>query len=342
VSEEIVETSTFSVLYSDTISISAGDVYLAACQGSTISFYRNGTLLTSVTNSTDTSGSVFLAPTINGGAGRQTDVGLTNFLAGGFVTFSISGNAGIAGATISWSGASSGSTTADGSGNFSITGLLPGSYTITPSLTNYNFSPTSANETLGLSNISGVNFTATPQAYSISGNVGAPNALVSYTGTASGFVTADGSGNFEISGLDDGSYTITPTLANFVFSPTSQNETISGSNITGVDFTATEYFIEDWMSKLGFTDQIDLINDANYAMPYRVGAAALVKMQVTYRIYLNNTRAYGQAHYWNNPNPQWQIDMVARQSAQTEGFAAIYASAPLLPNPTQPSVYPTY
>jgi hypothetical protein len=28
---EIVETSTFSVLYSDTISISAGDVYLAAC-----------------------------------------------------------------------------------------------------------------------------------------------------------------------------------------------------------------------------------------------------------------------------------------------------------------------
>jgi hypothetical protein len=339
---EIAEYTSFTILYNnDLLSVAPGDTFLVACQGTTLSFYHNGTLLTSITNSVDASGSISLSYGINSSSGHQSDIGLTNFQAGNF-SYSISGNVGVAGATVSYTGTSSGSVVADGSGNYSIVGLLPGSYTITPSAEDYSFAPTSQNETVSDSDIAGVNFTPTQTAFSIGGNVGAPNALVSYTGTASGFVTADGSGNFEISGLDDGSYTITPTLANFVFSPTSQNETISGSNITAVDFTATEYFIEDWMSKLGFTDQIDLINDANYAMPYRVGAAALVKMQVTYRIYLNNTGAYGQAHYWNNPNPQWQIDMVARQSAQTEGFAAIYASAPLLPNPTPPFVYPTY
>jgi len=76
---------------------------------------------------------------------------------------SISGNAGVAGATVSWSGTASGSTTADGSGNYTIPNLVNGSYTITPSLTGYTFSPTSANETVNGSNITGVNFTATQQ-----------------------------------------------------------------------------------------------------------------------------------------------------------------------------------
>ena len=76
-------------------------------------------------------------------------------------THSISGNAGIAGASVAYSGTSSGSTTADGSGNYTIAGLASGSYTITPSLAGYTFSPTSANETITSSNITGVNFTAT-------------------------------------------------------------------------------------------------------------------------------------------------------------------------------------
>jgi hypothetical protein len=83
------------------------------------------------------------------------------FLANATTTFSISGNAGIAGATVSYSGTSSGSVIADGSGNYSIPGLANGSYTITPSLANYTFSPTSQNETVSGSNITGVNFTAT-------------------------------------------------------------------------------------------------------------------------------------------------------------------------------------
>jgi hypothetical protein len=81
--------------------------------------------------------------------------------AGGNVGYSISGNAGIAGATVYYSGTASGSVTADGSGNYSITGMTNGGYTITPSKTGYTFSPTSASETVSGADITGVNFTAT-------------------------------------------------------------------------------------------------------------------------------------------------------------------------------------
>jgi hypothetical protein len=73
--------------------------------------------------------------------------------------------------------------------------------------------------------------------YAISGNAGAAGAVVSYSGPVSGNVTADGSGNYSIPGLPNGSYTITPSKPGFTFSPTSQNETVNGANITGVNFT---------------------------------------------------------------------------------------------------------
>jgi hypothetical protein len=72
-------------------------------------------------------------------------------------TYEITGNAGIAGATISWSG---GSTTADSLGNFNTGPLANGSYIITPSKTGYTFSPTSASVIISGASITGVNFGA--------------------------------------------------------------------------------------------------------------------------------------------------------------------------------------
>jgi len=74
----------------------------------------------------------------------------------------------------------------------------------------------------------------------ISGNAGVAGATVSYSGTASGSVTADGSGNYVIINLANGSYTITPSKTGYTFSPTSASETVNGANITGVNFTATQ------------------------------------------------------------------------------------------------------
>ncbi len=74
---------------------------------------------------------------------------------------------------------------------------------------------------------------------SISGSAGVSGATVSYSGTASGSVTADGSGNYTIPNLLNGSYTITPSKIGYTFSPTNSNQTVNGADITGVNFTAT-------------------------------------------------------------------------------------------------------
>jgi len=76
--------------------------------------------------------------------------------------------------------------------------------------------------------------------FTISGNIGVPFGLVSYTGTVSGSVQADASGNYTIPTLGNGSsLTITPSANGVTFSPTNSSQTISGANITGVNFTAT-------------------------------------------------------------------------------------------------------
>lgn len=157
----------WSVRYEDNVILSGsgftaspGDVFTIAVVGTTIYVFHNSTQLGSVSNSSVSSGINLLA---FGGGGNVDEAQATNFVIGSAsvaTTYSISGNAGVASATVSWSGTSMGSTTADGSGNYTISGLSDGPYTITPSLAGYSFSPTSRNETVSGSNITGVNFTA--------------------------------------------------------------------------------------------------------------------------------------------------------------------------------------
>jgi plastocyanin len=79
--------------------------------------------------------------------------------------------------------------------------------------------------------------------YSISGTVtlnstGQPGVTMTLSGAGSATTTTGANGNYTFSGLANGSYTITPSLANFTFTPTSSPQTVSGANITGVNFTA--------------------------------------------------------------------------------------------------------
>jgi hypothetical protein len=74
----------------------------------------------------------------------------------------------------------------------------------------------------------------------IQGSAGVAGATVSYTGTASGSVTSDNQGVYTIQNLGAGSYTITPTLSGFTFSPSSLSKTIVASNILGANFTASD------------------------------------------------------------------------------------------------------
>ena len=159
----------------------------------------------------------------------------------GQVTPAAAGN----GATATLSGAASGRTTADSSGNFSFTNLSNGNYAITPSKTGYVFTPPSQPVAISGANVTGVNFTGAvaPATYMISGSitpasVGA-GATVTLSGSGAGVTSADANGSFSFTSLSNGTYTITPSSTTATFSPTSQSVTINGANVTGVSFTAT-------------------------------------------------------------------------------------------------------
>jgi hypothetical protein len=162
-------------------------------------------------------------------------------------TYSISGQVttstgvGISGVTIS---TGSTSTTTDTNGNYALSNLAAGSYTLTPSRSGYTFSPTSRSVSITSANVTGQNFTgtATVTTYAVSGTI------TTSTGTAisgvsvsngSSTTTTNSSGVYTFSGMANGTYTITPSLSGYTFSPTSRSVSVSGANVTGQNFTGT-------------------------------------------------------------------------------------------------------
>ena len=163
-------------------------------------------------------------------------------------TYSISGTvtgAASSGVTITLSGANTGSVVTGIGGTYAIAGLVPGSYTATPSLTGFTFSPTSTAITITSANSTGNNFVATALQvpHSISGTItalGLPlsGVNITVTGKATATATTNTSGVFNVTGLYDGDYTVTPSKSRYTFSPVSLAATVSGADLAGKDFTA--------------------------------------------------------------------------------------------------------
>jgi hypothetical protein len=149
-------------------------------------------------------------------------------------TFSISGSAGTAGATLS-TGSVSG--TSDASNNYTLGGLAAGTYNVTPSKSGCTFSPASSSVTITSANVTGVNFTATcsTPTFTISGNAGTSAATVTVGASSA---TSDASSNYSLSGFAAGSYTVTPSKSGCTFAPASASVTITSANVTA-NFTAT-------------------------------------------------------------------------------------------------------
>lgn len=72
----------------------------------------------------------------------------------------------------------------------------------------------------------------------IAGNTTQPSVTVTWSGTASGSVTSDSSGNYVIPITTAGSYTIAPSKTGYSFSPISSSQTITTADILGVNFNA--------------------------------------------------------------------------------------------------------
>jgi subtilisin family serine protease len=78
--------------------------------------------------------------------------------------------------------------------------------------------------------------------YSISGTIttstgtGISGVTVS---TGSGSATTNSSGAYTLSGLSNGTYTLTPSLSGYTFSPASRSVTVNSADVTGQDFTGS-------------------------------------------------------------------------------------------------------
>ena len=151
---------------------------------------------------------------------------------------------GVAGATVTLSGSSSATTVADANGNYTFGDLLNGSYTVTPTLAGYTFTPASQIVTINGANQAGINFTAQPTVptWSISGTIspvaGGSGATVSLSGSSTATTVADANGNYTFTGLANGSYTVKPSLTGYTFTPASQGVTINGASQAAINFTA--------------------------------------------------------------------------------------------------------
>jgi inhibitor of cysteine peptidase len=182
----------------------------------------------------------FLLALFGCGSSGGGDVDATNP-----TTYSITGqitsnSTGLAGVTVLLSGASTAETTTDSGGNYSFTGHSNGNYTVTPSLSEYTFSPVSTDITVAGANQANIDFTATYTIISgkVSGDV-LSDVTITLTGTSSGSTLTDSSGNYSFSGVANGGYTITASKTGYTFSPLNISATVSNANLTGQNFTST-------------------------------------------------------------------------------------------------------
>ena len=255
-------TADFTATVAATTYSISGTVSGATQQGVTITLSgpNSGTAVTA-SNGTYTfsglvtSGTYTVTPTKQGYTFSPTSLAVTlsgadvtgqNFTATAIpTTFAISGTVSGAvtqGVTITLSGAGAATTTTGVGGTYSFASMPNGTYTITPSLTGYTFSPASKSVTVNNADATGQNFTATAVTYSISGTVSgavAQGVTMTLTGAAGATTTTDASGNYTFTGLANGSYTVTPGLTNYIFNPTSTAVTISSANQTGKNFVST-------------------------------------------------------------------------------------------------------
>jgi hypothetical protein len=134
-------------------------------------------------------------------------------------------SSGLGGVTISLTGTTaagtsvlqSGTTNSNGSYAFSVPSS--GTYTVTPSLSSYAFNPGSTT----FSSLSANQTANFGEMLSITGNVDAGfGVTMTLSGSMSATTATDGSGNYSFSVPARGSYTVTPSLSNHTFSPTSQ------------------------------------------------------------------------------------------------------------------------
>jgi hypothetical protein len=167
---------------------------------------------------------------------------------GGPATHAISGSVGGAvygGVNLTLQGASASATVeTSGGGAFNFGGLADGSYTLTPSLAGYSFSPPSLQVVVKGASVSGQSFAATAvtSGFTISGTVSgavAAGVQIWISGpTVDTGVYSDAAGAYAFAGLPAGTYTLSAYASGYTLTPASLQVLVSGADVAGRDFVA--------------------------------------------------------------------------------------------------------
>src|SRR6202035_1354949 len=130
-------------------------------------------------------------------------------------------------------------TTASGAGAYSFNNVSNDSYTVTPANPGFTFTPSSLPVTVSGAGVSGINFnTVVSIAGTISGAGGNGATVTLSSGTTTiATTTASGAGAYSFNNVSNGSFTVTPTNAGFTFTPLSLPVTVSGTSVSGVNFS---------------------------------------------------------------------------------------------------------
>jgi len=165
-------------------------------------------------------------------------VGGPTFTVSGSITPAATGSGAIV--TLTENGNAVGTAIADGAGNYLFASVPNGTYAVTPVKPGTTFAPVSRTVVVNGANAQVPAFTGTQGTWTISGTI-SPSAsgngtLVTLSGGST--TTASASGAYTFTGVTNGTYTVTPSKSGFTFTPTQRTVTVTGANVSGVDFTA--------------------------------------------------------------------------------------------------------
>ena len=173
--------------------------------------------------------------------------GSERYTISGTVTL-VGGTASVEDVTITLSGDADDTTTPASDGTYSFTDLPVGTYSVEPTLSEYDFEPTDRQYDPLESDQTNQDFTGTyvPPTYGVSGTVtliGGSASVEEVTLTLSGAVAdttnPDADGIYSFAALEEGTYTVTPSLDGYDFEPSSRLYDPLNVDQTGQDFVGT-------------------------------------------------------------------------------------------------------
>ena len=187
--------------------------------------------------------------------------------------------------------------------------------------------------------VTGVNFVATvTNPLTISGTItGGAGATVNLTGSYSSTITADGSGNYSFGGLLNGAYSITPSEPGFIFMPSTQAVTLSGTSVANVNFQGRGMHLHIDLETYGYSPAVI---DSGDSSATEVG----VRFTADSPAYLTGLRFYKAStntgthvgHLWSSTGVLLATATFPGETAS--GWQQGYFSTPVLVNAGTPYI----